>query len=102
MLTASGFAFDGSWRMPTPIGFSMLLLTGLLSGAAHYLLIETFVLAEVVAVSPFRYSALVWGLMIGYFVWGDLSTGLDWAGIILIIGRGIYIIHRESKRRLES
>ena len=98
MLTASGFAFDGSWRMPTPIGFSMLILTGLLSGAAHYLLIETFVLAEVAVVSPFRYSALVWGLMIGYFVWGDLPTGSDWAGIIFIVGSGIYIIHRESKR----
>ncbi|NKB57589.1 MAG: EamA family transporter [Alphaproteobacteria bacterium] len=99
MLAASGFAFDGSWRLPTLLDFSFLVLTGLLSGAAHYLLIETFVLAEAAIVAPFRYSALVWGLLIGFFVWGDLPTELDWLGIFLIVGSGIYIIHRESKRR---
>ena len=99
MLAASGFAFDGGWRTPTLIDFSMLVLTGLLSGAAHYLLIETFVLAEAAVVSPFRYSALVWGLLIGFLVWGDLPTGSDWIGIFLIVGSGIYIIQRESKRR---
>ena len=99
MLAAAGFAFDGSWRMPTLFDFGLLVITGLLSAAAHYLLIETFVLAEAAVVSPFRYSALVWGLLIGFFVWGDLPTGADWAGIFLIVGSGIYIIHRESKRR---
>ena len=99
MLAASGFAFDGSWQLPTLSDFSFLVLTGLLSGAAHYLLIETFVLAEAAVVAPFRYSALVWGLLIGFFVWGDLPTGSDWFGIFLIVGSGIYIVHRESKRR---
>jgi drug/metabolite transporter (DMT)-like permease len=99
MVAASGFAFDGSWRLPTVIDFSFLVLTGLLSGAAHYLLIETFVLAEAAVVAPFRYSALVWGLLIGFLVWGDMPTESDWLGILLIVGSGIYIIHRESKRR---
>lgn len=102
MLVASGFAFDGSWRSPTPIDFCLLALTGLLSGAAHYLLIETFVRAEAAVVAPFRYSALVWGLLIGFFVWGDLPTGLDWFGIFLIVGSGIYIIRRASKRRVAT
>ena len=99
MLVASGFAVDGSWRLPTPFDFGLLVLTGLLSGAAHYLLIETFVLAEAAVVAPFRYSALIWGLLIGFLVWGDLPTESDWFGIFLIVGSGIYIIHRESKRR---
>lgn len=99
MLVASGFAFDGTWRLPTLPDFGLLVLTGLLSGAAHYLLIETFVLAEAAIVAPFRYSALVWGLGIGFIVWGDLPTGSDWLGIVLIVASGIYIIHRESQRR---
>ncbi len=99
ILTASYFAFDGSWRLPTMVDFSFLVLTGLLSGAAHYLLIETFVLAEAAVVAPFRYSALVWGLLIGFFVWDDLPNLSDWFGIILIVGSGIFIIHRESIRR---
>ncbi len=102
MLVAACFLLDGTWRLPTLFDFYLLILTGLLSGAAHYLLIETFVLAEAAVVAPFRYSALVWGLLIGFFVWSDVPTSSDWLGIVLIVGSGIYIIHRESIRRRTS
>jgi drug/metabolite transporter (DMT)-like permease len=99
MLVAACFGFTGNWRLPTPMDFGLLVLTGLLSGAAYYLLIETFVLAESAIVAPFRYSALIWGLLIGFLVWDHLPTGLDWFGICLIVGGGIYIICRESSQR---
>ena len=99
MLVAACFAFAGNWRLPTMMDFALLVLTGLLSGAAHYLLIETFVLVEAAIVAPFRYSALIWGLLIGFLVWDHLPSRLNWLGICLIVGSGIYIIHRESGRR---
>jgi drug/metabolite transporter (DMT)-like permease len=99
MLVVACFGFTGNWHLPTPIDFGLLVLTGLLSGAAHYLLIETFVLAEAAIVAPFRYPALIWGLLISFVVWDHLPTGLNCFGICLIVGSGIYIIHRESRRR---
>ena len=74
-----------------------MVLTGMLSGVAHYLPIETFVLAVVVVVAPFRYSALVWGVLIGFLIWDGLPTELDWLGIFLIVGVSIYIMHRVAK-----
>ena len=102
MIAAANFMFDGTWRMPDAVDFSLLVMTGLLSGAAHYLLIETFVRAEAAVVVPFRYTALVWGMAIGFVVWGDIPSGLDWLGILLIVGSGIYIVHREALRRRAS
>ena len=102
MIAAASFMFDGTWRMPDAVDFSLLVMTGLLSGAAHYLLIETFVRAEAAVVVPFRYTALVWGMAIGFVVWGDIPSGLDWLGILLIVGSGIYIVHREALRRRAS
>ncbi|MDD9907068.1 MAG: DMT family transporter [Rhodospirillaceae bacterium] len=102
MIAAACFMFDGTWRMPDAVDFGLLVMTGLLSGAAHYLLIETFVRAEAAVVVPFRYTALVWGLAIGFVVWGDIPSGLDWLGILLIVGSGIYIVHREALRRRAS
>ena len=99
MLVAVCFGFAGNWGLPRLMDFALRMLTGLLSGAAHYLLIETFVLAEAVIVAPFRYSALIWGLLIGFFVWDHLPSGLNWFGICLIVGSGIYTIHRDSRRR---
>ena len=53
MLVAACFGFTGNWRLPTPMDSGLLVLTGLLSGAAYYLLIETFVLAESAIAAPF-------------------------------------------------
>tara|TARA_Y100000766_G_C18806652_1_gene555817 strand:- start:837 stop:1040 length:204 start_codon:yes stop_codon:yes gene_type:complete len=53
----SGCDFEGTWRHPSTADFSLLVLTGLLSGLAHYLLIETLVLTVAVVVAPFRYLA---------------------------------------------
>ena len=71
-------------------------------GEAVTLVIETFVRAEAAGVVPFRYTALVWGMAIGFVVWGDIPSGLDWLGILLIVGSGIYIVHREALRRRAS
>ena len=102
MIVAAFFVFEDTWRLPGAVDFSLLVLTGLLSGGAHYLLIETFVRAEAAVVVPFRYTALVWGLAIGFVVWGDIPSGLDWLGILLIVSSGIYIVHRESLRRRDA
>ena len=102
MIVAAFFVFEDTWRLPGAGDFSLLVLTGLLSGGAHYLLIETFVRAEAAGVVPFRYTALVWGLAIGFVVWGDIPSGLDWLGILLIVSSGIYIVHRESLRRRDA
>ena len=99
MIAAVLFVFEDTWRLPGAVDFGLLVLTGLLSGGAHYLLIETFVRAEAAVVVPFRYTALIWGLAIGFVVWGDIPSGSDWLGILLIVGSGIYIAHRESLRQ---
>ena len=36
-------------------------------------------------------------LIYGYLIWGDIPDMLTWFGIILILGSGIYTIHRERK-----
>ena len=93
----SGCAFEGTWRHPSTADFGLLVLTGLLSGLAHYLLIKTFVLAVAVFVASFRYSASARGRADRVFIWDELPTELDWLGILLIVGSSIFIIHRAAK-----
>lgn len=54
---------------------------------------------EVSVVAPFRYSRLVFAILIGAFVFGEAADGLTLAGSALIIGSGIYSFARERARK---
>jgi drug/metabolite transporter (DMT)-like permease len=68
------------------------------TGALGQLLItEAFKCAPVSVVAPFEYSTLFWGLLLDLALWGDLPGPIVYAGAAIIIGSGLYLIHRERK-----
>jgi len=54
---------------------------------------------ELAVVGPFRYVGLLAALLYGYLIWGDIPNNLAKAGIIVVVGSGLYILHRENLRR---
>ncbi|MGH1332163.1 MAG: DMT family transporter [Paracoccaceae bacterium] len=59
-------------------------------------------LGELSFVSPFRYTALVWSLLLGYLVFGDWPSGLTLLGAAIVAATGIFTLVRErmiGKRR---
>ena len=94
---AAAFAFP--WRMPPPEDFALFALLGALNGGAHFLMIEAYRWSEASVVSPFRYSALVWALLLGFVVWGDVPDAFLIFGAGLVVASGLYILHRETTVR---
>ncbi len=76
-----------------------LAAAAVLVGIGMHLLVTATRIAEATAVAGFRYTALLWGVVIGYLVWGDLPGALAWWGIALLAGAGVYASHRERVRR---
>jgi drug/metabolite transporter (DMT)-like permease len=77
----------------------LLALAGFLLFGAHYLLIEAFRQAEAALVAPFKYSNVVWGILFGFLMWGHVPDSWTMAGTVVIVGSGIYILGRETRRR---
>ena len=69
--------------------------SALLVALAQGLMIESFRLGEVGLVAPFKYASLVWAVLLGILVWGDLPGPWTWAGAALVVGGGLYIWRRE-------
>ena len=65
----------------------------------HFLSIEAFRLAEAVLVAPFRHFNMLWAVIFGYAVWGDLPDTWVIAGTTLVIASGLYLMRREARRR---
>lgn len=77
----------------------LLAATGLLLATAHYLFIEAFRLAQAAVIAPFKFTNLVWAVIIGFVVWGDLPDVWVITGAALVVASGLYILHREAVRR---
>ncbi|MDB5487572.1 MAG: hypothetical protein JWQ58_1287 [Reyranella sp.] len=54
---------------------------------------------ELSVMASFRYASILWALAIGYVVWGEIPNTLAITGIAVIVGSGLYILHRERVRR---
>lgn len=76
-----------------------LWLAGMgISGALGQVLItEAFKCAPLSIVTPFEYSALFWGVLLDVAIWGALPGPLVFVGAAVIVGSGLYLIHRERK-----
>ena len=67
-------AFVYPWRMPNAEDWALFALLGVLNGGAHYMMIEAHRWAEASVIAPFRYTALVWAFILGYFLGTTCQT----------------------------
>ncbi|HYL02790.1 MAG TPA: DMT family transporter [Steroidobacteraceae bacterium] len=91
---AAAIAAPG-WVAIEPGHWKWLVALGLLAAIGQYLLTEAFRSAPPSVVSPFEYTALLWGIGIDRIVWHVLpSTRVVFGGGI-VIASGLYLIWRE-------
>jgi drug/metabolite transporter (DMT)-like permease len=102
ILSTSIVAFAGlltlpfGWVMPTLPELGLFAVTAVLVAIAQGLMIESLKFGEVGLVGPFKYTSLLWALLLGLFVWGDVPGAWTFAGAALVIASGLYIWHRET------
>jgi drug/metabolite transporter (DMT)-like permease len=93
------FLLAFGFRTPSPADAAMLLASGVANAAAQYLWTRALHLAPTTAVSPFYYFLLVWALMIGYLVWGDVPTLALLAGSAIVVVSGLCLLWHEAQQR---
>lgn len=86
------------WTEPTPLGWFLLLLIGILGAAGHTVFMKAFTLAPASALQPFTYTQLVLVTFLGWLVFNDLPDGWTVAGASLIVAAGLYSIYRARLR----
>jgi drug/metabolite transporter (DMT)-like permease len=88
------------WQ-PVPMrGLGLLVAASILLASGYqFLMLALRSGAEYSVMGSFRYASVLWALGIGYVVWGDVPNTLAMLGIAVIVGAGLYILHRERVRR---
>jgi drug/metabolite transporter (DMT)-like permease len=70
---------------------------GAFACVGHYLLIIAHRMAPASTLSPFMYTMLIWMIVYGYVLFGDLPNQWTLTGAGIVIASGLYLLSRERK-----
>ena len=87
------------WVTPSVGSLGLFAAAGCISVAALLCVNRSLKLAPASVVVPYQYSMIVWAVMFGYFVFGDVPSIATIVGAAIIIGAGLYIFLRERDLR---
>ncbi|WP_431205663.1 DMT family transporter [Bradyrhizobium betae] len=84
-----------NWVPPTPGSLVIFAAAGLISVTALFCVNRSLKLAPASVVVPYQYSMIVWAVIFGFVVFGDVPEIATIVGAAIIIGAGFYIYLRE-------
>ncbi len=88
------------WRLPGPGDLALLVLTGILGGVGQILLTQSYRYADTSLLAPFEYTTIIWALLTGWFIFGQLpQTAVLYGGLIVSVA-GLFVIWREHRLEL--
>jgi drug/metabolite transporter (DMT)-like permease len=86
-----------AWHTPTGSELLMLISLGVFGGIGHIFLTESYRYAAASVVAPFDYTSMLWALLLGYWLFGELPSALVYAGASIVAGAGLFVIWRERQ-----
>ena len=89
------------WTTPSLGQLGTMMLCGVIASAGMYCLTQAYRLAPAGTVAPFEYAMIVWSVLWGYLIWGDVPGFFTVAGVSLTIGAGLYVLHHQARRHRE-
>jgi drug/metabolite transporter (DMT)-like permease len=96
--TASGLVmlpFDTAWSMPSSGAWVLMVASATAVFFATIFMTVGLRTGEIAVVAPFRYVPVPLALLLGYQLWGDVPDWIAAVGILLVLGAGLYTLHRE-------
>lgn len=97
MLALAGailLAVSGGASLPDPTGAALVAGTAAFGVSGYFALTVAMRTGDVSAVTPFRYTRLVFAMVLGIAVFGERPDAATLAGSALIVGAGLYALLR--------
>ncbi len=102
---AAGLASAGAgWAAIDLRAASMIVLASLFILAGYLSSVMTMRQGEIGFIAPFRYTGILWALLLGWLVFGEWPDQLTLIGAAIVVAMGAFTLYREQqlKRRAAS
>jgi drug/metabolite transporter (DMT)-like permease len=85
-----------AWRWPEPFDLALLCAMGVLGMLTQVFYIKGMTAGDAAAMAPIDYTRLVFAVILGYLLFGDVPNALTLAGASIVIASTLYITWREA------
>jgi len=97
MTMAGILSATGNWQPVTFQHVAMLSMAAVFVLFGYLFGIMTMRVGEIGFISPFRYTVLIWAMLLGFFVFGEIPDALTLVGSTIVVLTGIYAFYRERR-----
>lgn len=95
-LSALVLSFSVEWVPLTVLNLSLLAGAAVFIFAGFLCSVAAMRVGDIAVISPFRYSGLLWALVLGWFVFGDWPDPLTMVGAAIVVATGLFTLYREK------
>lgn len=96
-VTLTGALLLFGWRSPTLSDFLLLAMLGIASGIGQFCSTQAYRAAPAALIAPLYYTTLIWAVVFGYWLWGDVPDWAVWAGSGIVIASNLYLFRSELR-----
>lgn len=83
------------WQMPHGNVWYFVLAMGVAGSFGHYLLIQAHRLTPASVLAPFSYTQIIWMIILGYVLFGDVPDLWTIVGASIVVASGLFVFLRE-------
>ncbi len=95
---AAGLAsLTETWVMPSQVATLQMTGAVFFVGIAYVLSVATMRFGDIGTIAPFRYTSLLWALLLGFLVFGDWPDQWTLIGSAIVVATGIFTLLRERR-----
>lgn len=98
VLIAAGLAsLTEPWVAVDPSVGLLIAASAVLVLGGYFFSIHVMRIGDVSFIAPFRYTGLVWALLLGFVFFGEWPGWMTLTGAGIVVGTGIFTLYRERK-----
>jgi drug/metabolite transporter (DMT)-like permease len=95
-----GLSLPFAFVTPRWADVPLIIANGVTNMLGQYWWTRAIHLAPTSAVTPFQYLSLIWAMLAGFAVWGDVPTAGLIVGSVIVVGSGLYLIWHETRPKM--
>lgn len=85
------------WQTPTLLQTFVCMLSGFMGAIGHYFMTRSFIATDLSATQAVKFLELLWAVLLGWLIFGDVSTESTLIGGAVICASTLWVAHREAR-----
>lgn len=101
-LPFAGWVRSQAWVWPSLADAFPLIMIGILGGIGQILMTEGFRFAPASVLAAFDYTGLIWAVLIGFAIFGEVPAINVLFGAVIVVAAGLAVVWQESRMRRQA